>query len=218
MAQAVGQDVGEAPERPLQQDLAGAALSGKAGDRLLARALSRLVQTLPATVSPDGGHASRSPQAALELLFDLLTLDDALVQRGMAAPDEVMRALDRLTAAVRFFTLADGRLAAFQGGEELSPAYIAAARAQDEMEVRPIPAARNGYHRLEARSLQVAADAGDPASGPWSVTACAQPLAIEVLAGARRLIVGNGWSPDALGPQAMRLVDAASTASLGDAS
>jgi uncharacterized heparinase superfamily protein len=54
------------------------------------------------------------------------------------------------------------------------------------------------------------------ASG-WSVAACAQPLAIEVLVGQRRLIVGGGWSPDAHAPQAMRLVDAASTASIGDA-
>ncbi|MET0274743.1 MAG: heparinase II/III family protein [Phenylobacterium sp.] len=207
-----------AAERACAAAIAGAALAGKAGDRLLAKALARLVRALPATVLPDGGHASRSPQAALELLFDLQTLDDALVQRGIAAPDEVMRALDRLAGAVRFFTLADGRLAAFQGGEELSAPYVAAARAQDQLEARSAPAARNGYHRLEARSLQVAADADAPAAGPWSVTACAQPLAIEVLAGAKRLIVGNGWSPDALGPQAMRLVDAASTASLGDAS
>ena len=49
------------------------------------------------------------------------------------------------------------------------------------------------------------------------MSACAQPLAIEILAGQRRLIVGGGWSPDAHAPQAMRLVDAASTASLGDA-
>ena len=205
-----------AAERAVAAAVAASALGGKAGERLLARTLRELERALPVSVQPDGGHASRSPQAALELLFDLTTLDDALVQRGIAAPDEVMRAIDRLGGAVRFFTLADGRLAAFQGGEELPAAYVAAARAADGGE-RAMPAARNGYHRLEARSLQVVADAEPPAAGPWSVTACAQPLAIEVLAGARRLIVGGGWSPDALGPQAMRLVDAASTASLGDA-
>lgn len=206
-----------AAERAAAAAVAATALSGKAGDGLLAHALKALERALPVTVSPDGGHVSRSPQAALELLFDLNTLDDALVQRGVAAPDEVMRAIDRLAAAVRFFTLADGRLAAFQGGEELTAPYVAAARASDEAEARAVPTARNGYHRLEARSLQVMADAAPPAEGPWSVTACAQPLAIEVLAGGKRLIVGGGWSPDAQAPQAMRLVDAASTASLGDA-
>jgi uncharacterized heparinase superfamily protein len=48
------------------------------------------------------------------------------------------------------------------------------------------------------------------------VTACAQPLAIEVLAGGKRLVVGSGWSPEAQGPDAFRLVDAASTAALGE--
>jgi uncharacterized heparinase superfamily protein len=206
-----------ASERAVAAAVAATALGGRASEQLLAAALRRLEETLPLTILPDGGHATRSPQAALELLFDLATLDDALVQRGVAPPDEVMRSIDRLAAAVRFFTLADGRLAALQGGEELQPAYVAAARARDEGEARAIPAGRNGYHRLEARSLQVIADAAPPAEGAWSVGACAQPLAIEVLAGGRRLIVGGGWSPDAQGPQAMRLVDAASTVSVGDA-
>jgi uncharacterized heparinase superfamily protein len=206
-----------AAERAAIAAVAGAALGGRAGERLLTRALQRLQRALPATVAPDGGHASRSPQAALELFFDLTTLDDALAQRGQSAPEELLRAIDRLSGLVRFFTLADGRFAAFQGAEELERAYVAAARAEDESQDRAAPSARNGYHRLEARSLQICADAAPPAPGPWSVTACAQPLAIEVLVGQRRLIVGGGWSPDSQAPQAMRLVDAASTASIGDA-
>jgi uncharacterized heparinase superfamily protein len=206
-----------ATERAVAAAVAGCALSGAAGERLLARSLARLRRTLPETVTPDGGHASRSPQAALELLFDLSTLDEALTQLGMAAPEELLRAIDRLSGAVRFFTLQDGRLAAFQGGEELESAYIAAASAQDDPGERAAPAARNGYHRLEARSLQICADAAPPSSGAWSVAACGQPLAIEILVGQRRLIVGGGWSPDAHAPQAMRVVDAASTTSIGDA-
>jgi uncharacterized heparinase superfamily protein len=197
--------------------VAGAALSGRSGERLLARALARLRRALPLTVLGDGGHASRSPQAALELFFDLSTLDDALIQKGMPAPEELSRAIDRLAGAVRFFTLADGRLAAFQGGEELDKTYVAAARAQDDFGERSAQQACNGYQKLQARSLQIVADGAAPAEGPRSVTACAQPLAMEILAGGKRLIVGGGWSPDAQAPQAMRLVDAASTVSLGDA-
>jgi uncharacterized heparinase superfamily protein len=206
-----------AAERYAVAAVAGAALSGKSGDRLLARGLARLRKALPVTVLGDGGHASRSPQAALELFFDLSTLDDALTQRGMSPPEELSRALDRLADAVRFLTLADGRLAAFQGGEELDKTYVAAARATDDLGDRPPPRACNGYQKLEARSLQIFADGAASATGPWSVSACAQPLAMEILAGGKRLIVGGGWSPDAQAPQAMRLVDAASTVSLGDA-
>ena len=60
-----------AAERATAAAAAGAALGGAAGERLLSRALARLGRVLPATVVADGGHASRSPQAALELLFDL---------------------------------------------------------------------------------------------------------------------------------------------------
>ena len=205
-----------AAERSAAAAMAGAALAGEAGERLAARALDRLARALPHTVLADGGHASRSPQAALNLLLDLQTLDGALAQRGMVAPDEMMRAIDRLSGAVRFFTLADGALPVFQGGEALRPALVAAARASEDDAARALPAQRNGYQRLESRSLQIFADVEAPAAGPWSVTACAQPLAVEILIGGRRAITNGGWSPDAVGPEALRLVDAASTASLGD--
>jgi len=204
-----------AAERACAAALAGAALAGVAGESLMNQALARLQRALMVSVQPDGGHASRSPRAALELLFDLQALDEALVQRGVAPPDEMMRAIDRLAGAVRFFTLADGGLPDLQGGEGADAAYVAAARASEGASTRP-PTARNGYHRLEGRSLQVIADAAPPARGAWSVAACAQPLAMEVLIGRRRLIVASGWSPDAVGPQALRVADAASTATLGD--
>ena len=214
---AISEGPARSAERAAAAAVAGAALGGVAGERLLDRALRRLAQALPQTVAQDGGHATRSPQAGLELYFDLSTLDEVLAQLGVAPPDEMARALVRLAGAVRFHTLLDGRLAAFQGGEALSPAYIAAARAQDADGDHEVPAARGGYHRLEARSLQVVADAAAPAAGAWSQAACAQPLAIEVLAGGKRLIVGSGWSAGALGPQALRLVDGASTAAVSDA-
>ena len=206
-----------AAERATAAAVAGAALGGPAGERLLARALRRLDDALAATVTTDGGHASRSPQAALELYFDLSTLDEALSQIGVAPPAAMARSLAQLAEAVRFFTLADGRLAAFQGGGALSPAYVAAARAEDDAGPAPPPPSRNGYHRLEGRALQVVADAAAPAAGPWGVSACGQPLALEVLAGGKRLIVGAGWSPGAEASAALRLVDGGSTLAVADA-
>jgi uncharacterized heparinase superfamily protein len=207
---------GRAAERACAAAVGATALSGRAAEKLLATALARLERTLDAALAPEGGHASRSPQQALELLFDLLTLDEALTQMGRAAPEAVSRGIDRLGSAVRFFTLADGRLAAFQGGEALAGPYVAAARAGEAPDERPIPPACNGYQRLEGRTLQLMTDAARPAEGAWSAAACGQPLALEAVAGGRRLIVGAGWSPDGPGPQALRVADAASTTSLGD--
>lgn len=217
----VEDDPAREAERAAVAAIAGCALAGVAGERLRERALARLVDLLPDTVLADGGHASRRPEAAVELLYDLRTLDDALGQLGVLAPAELSRAIDRLAGAVRFFTLDDGRLAVFQGGEALSPSYVAAARPRPAADAPatppPTPESRNGYHRLVAGRLLAVADAHAPARGALSVTACAQPMALEILVGGRRLIGGCGWSPRAQAPQAVRLIDGASCVSLGEA-
>ena len=181
-------DLAGAADRAVAAAVAGVALSGSAGERLLERALVRLSRALPRTVAPDGGHASRQASAALELLFGLETLDEAMIQRGMAAPDTVQRAIDRLAVAVRFFTLADGSLAAGHGGVQRDATYVAAARALDEAGHRPMPSELGGYQRMESRRLQVIADTAPPPTGPWSLSGAASPLAMQVLAGGRRLI------------------------------
>ena len=181
-------DLAGAADRAVAAAVAGVALSGSAGERLLERALVRLSRALPRTVAPDGGHASRQASAALELLFGLETLDEAMIQRGMAAPDTVQRAIDRLAVAVRFFTLADGSLAAGHGGVQRDATYVAAVRALDEAAHRPMPSELGGYQRMESRRLQVIADTAPPPTGPWSLSGAASPLAMQVLAGGRRLI------------------------------
>ena len=208
-----------AAERFTAVAVAGAALAGTAGERLMAASLPQLSRSLVDAVLADGGMRTRSPQAGVELLLDLLTLDDALLQRGREPPVEVSRAIDRLSAALRFFVMADGRLPSFQGGEAGDPARLDAARAHEDSETRPFGyAPHSGYHRLQGRTLLIMVDAAPPADGAWSLTACAHPLALEVVAGRDRLIVNPGWSPDAAAPQGLRLTTAASTAQLEDAS
>jgi uncharacterized heparinase superfamily protein len=199
---------------------AGATLAGAAGERLLDAALPRLGPSLEKAVLADGVHVSRSPEAGMELLFDLLSLDDALVQRGRPAPEALPRAIDRLTSALRFFTLPDGRLAAFQGGEAATAQRVSAARAHDDEAALAIPLPREaphgGYQRMDGPSLHVIADAGMAAAGAASVTACGQPLALEVVCGRERLITNTSWSPLAVGFQAARLAAGGSTVELGD--
>lgn len=206
-----------AAERAAVAAVAGTALAGVAGEVLLERALGRLDRALLRTVTADGGHASRNPQAALELYFDLATLEEALAQLGQSASPMLAHARDRLAGAVRFFTMADGRLASFQGGDALSAVYVAAARVDERARVDAPSEACDGYVRLESRHLQIIADAGSPAAGRRSVAACAQPLALELLAHGKRLIVNSGWSPATHAPHALRLADAASTLSLAEA-
>jgi uncharacterized heparinase superfamily protein len=191
-------ETGRTAERLNAAALAGSALAGPAGERLLATTLPRLEHALAAAVLPDGVHASRSPERGLELFFDLLALDDSLSLRGAPSPVELSRAIDRLSAGVRFFALADGRLPAFHGGEAGSAARIAAALALEAGRDPASSAAPYGdFQRLEGKALQVIADVGAPPRRPFDSGACAQTAAIEVLCQGRRLIVGSGWSAKA---------------------
>jgi uncharacterized heparinase superfamily protein len=197
--------------------VAGCCLAAKAGEALRGQALARLERALPLAVLPDGGHASRAPDRGLELLLDLRALDGALDQLGIAPPAPLSRAIDRLAGALRALVLADGRLPALQGGEPSDAARIAAALTP-EAAAASFSLPHTGYERLQGRALQAVVDVGAPAAGDWSLAACAQPLGLEVLAGAQRLIVGSGWSPRAPEPDAGRLTAAGSTAQVGDAS
>ncbi|AZS19542.1 MULTISPECIES: heparinase II/III family protein [unclassified Caulobacter] len=216
-------EIKRSPERALERaaaaGLAGCVLAGKPGEQLIDGALKGLAQHLDAMVLGDGGHATRSPEAGVELLFDLLTLDDALGQRGRPSPEALSRAIDRLSSAARFFTLGDGHLAAFHGGESIGPARIAAALAHDDAGPRALNAApHSGYHKMIGGSIEVIADCGPPPVGPFSVNACAQPAALEIVCAKDRLITSCGWSPEAAGAHAFRLSDAASTVCVGDGS
>ncbi len=205
-------------ERACVCAIVGVSLAGRAGEVLLTRASGRLTKALKEEVLPDGGLRTRSPEQAMELLLDLLCLDDALLQRGLSAPGDLSRAIDRLTSAVRFFTLGDGRLGAFHGGEAGDPARVEAATAHDDAERRVYGyAPHSGYHRLAGRTVQVLVDAAAPPPGGWSVAACGQPAALEIVCGPDRLVVNSGWSPGAQGPQALRLAAAGSTLTMGEA-
>jgi O-antigen biosynthesis protein WbqV len=113
----------------------------------------------------------------------------------------------------------DGRLACFQGGEAVERGKVEAARVHDDPEYRPFGfAPHSRYQRVSGRDIQVMIDAGPPATGPWSLAGCAQPLAVEITAGEDRLVTNGGWSAEAAGPQALRMTAASSTLGLGEAS
>jgi uncharacterized heparinase superfamily protein len=130
-------------------------------------------------------------------------------------------AISRLTQAMRFFTLPDGQLASFQGGETCDRAVIDAARAHDDQELdpkQPQQARQSGYQRLQAGALAVMVDVGTVAEGVLASTACGQPLAIEIVCGRDRLVTNGGWSPRLAQADAYRLTPAGSTGCLGQSS
>ncbi|MGV8929841.1 MAG: heparinase II/III family protein [Brevundimonas sp.] len=206
-------------ERLTAAAVAGCVLAGAPGVSLRRAALRRLSGALDRTVGTDGGHASRSPEAGLELLLDLLTLDDALSQLSEPTPDAVSATIQRLTVGLRLLTLPDGRLVTMQGGGPSTPARIAAACAHDDAP----PASSSGWvvagiARIRSPLLTIAADVDGPARGAWSSAACAQPMALEIVCGKDRLVTGCGWTPRAGERQGLRLPPGHSTLTLGEGS
>ena len=208
-----------AAQRLIAAAVAGCVLAGAAGVSLRRAALRRLPGVLARTVGADGGHASRSPEAGLELLLDLLTLDDALSQLSEESPEAVRIAIQRLTVALRLLTLPDGRLVTMQGGGPSTQARVAAARAHDEAPAAELPTRIvGGIARIRSPLLTIAADVSGPGRGPWSVAACAQPMALEIVCGKDRLVTGCGWTPRAADRQGLRLPPGHSTLILGEGS
>ena len=206
-------------ERLTAAAVAGCVLAGGPGVSLRRTALRRLPGALDRAVAADGGHASRSPEAGLELLLDLLTLDDALSQLSEATPQAVRAAIRRLTAGLRLLTLPDGRLVTMQGGGPSTQARISAARAHDEAPAAELPTRIvAGIARIRSPLLTIAADVAGPARGAWSGAACAQPMALEIVCGKDRLVTGCGWTPRVADRQGLRLAPGHSTLTLGEAS
>lgn len=209
-------------ERCVAAAIAGCVLAGNVGQGLRRRALSGLSGALGSTVLADGSHATRSPEAGLELLLDLLTLDDALAQLSEPAPEAVTSTIARLTKGLRTLTLPDGRLAGFQGGGPSTAARVAAARAHDEQTPdeasAPVEATVGGLTRIASPLLTIIADTAAPPKGAWGSAACAQPMALEIACGKDRLVTGSGWTPAATDRQALRLTPGHSTLTLGERS
>ena len=197
--------------RDLPPSLAGpdrlAALKGLAAGQLaLGLGTRRVDQTLTLVdravarqILPDGGHAARSPGAALAALRHLIDLR-ALVQAarqsdpiGPELPDTARRAIDRLGPAVRMLRHADGGFALFNGVDEGRKPAIDAVLAQTAGGHRPLKSARDfGFERVLARRTLVIMDTGGPPPAGLDRAAHAAPLAFEMSVGRQRLIVNCG--------------------------
>lgn len=186
------EDAGRTAERVVAAATAAAVTDAGLAQGLLKSTLARLGPALRSAVLADGTHRSRSPERGLELLFDLLTLDAALAERGLPVPAAVSGATDRLRTGVRLFRRADGRLAAFHGGRSSGAERVRAALGDaGEGAAAGDQAPHGGYQRLSARTLRVLVDAGPPADGDWSLQATAHALAIEVTVGREPLIISG---------------------------
>ena len=192
------------------------------GDTRLAQGEQGLVRTLAAGLLADGGLASRSPTAQLELVELLAQLIAVYAVRRRPVPDAITAMLARIVPVLLGVTMGDGALSSWQGGGPVPARRVAAAVVASGIRTRPLRQARDwGYQRLAAQGTVVVVDAAPPPVSRLTVGGCASTLAFELSDGTRRLIVncGGGAGLAALPPElsdGLRTTAAHSTLTLAD--
>jgi uncharacterized heparinase superfamily protein len=173
------------------QVLSGACLND--GAKRLEAGLSQLEEQIAQQILPDGGHASRSPEALLHAYRYVVMVIDALRATDRAVPASLRSAHDRMAPMLRFFRHGDGKLALFNGGSECDAKMIEAILARDEVRGQPFAhAPHSGFQRLTAARTIALMDCGVPPAGAYSLTAHAGCLSFEFGVAAQRIVVNCG--------------------------
>ncbi|MCJ2032003.1 heparinase II/III family protein [Methylobacterium sp. J-043] len=197
-----------------------AGLSCEGIEPILRRATRILVRELEAQILPDGGHQSRDPRFAMELLLDLLPLRQSFLSRSVDPPEALLRAVDRMLPALRLLRHGDASLSHFNGMGVTAADHLATLLVYDGAGTEPLMyASHSGYARLELGRVVLVCDVGAPPPMDQSREAGAGCLSFELTSGAQRIVVNCG-SPASGGElrRAARSTAAHSTATVADTS
>ena len=173
--------------------LAEFAVCADTGRKIAPHVTRALTAELDRQILSDGGHVSRNPQIAVDLLLDLLPLRQVIAARGLQTPPSVLRAIDRMMPMLRMLQHGDGSLALFNGMGATALNRLASVLAhEDTRGAAPVNAPYAGYQRLEARDAVVIVDAGGPPPFEFSQNAHAGCLSFEYSLGIERVVVNCG--------------------------
>ncbi|MDJ0450073.1 heparinase II/III family protein [Methylocystis sp. JR02] len=175
--------------------LAEFAVCADTGRKIAPQVSHALSAELERQILGDGGHISRNPQVAVDLLLDLLPLRQVLAARGLQTPPAMLRAIDRMMPTLRMLQHGDGSLALFNGMGATELDRVASVLAnEDTRGAAPLKAPYAGYQRLEAADAVVLVDAGAAPPPEFSLAAHAGCLSFEYSLGTERVVVNCGAS------------------------
>ena len=173
-------------------------------EAILKRSTRVLSRELDRQILADGGHLSRDPRFAMELLLDLLPLRQSFLSRGVDPPEALLRAIDRMLPLLRLLRHGDASLSHFNGMGATAADHLATLLIYDGAQGKPMMhAPRSGYERLEAGRIVLIADVGAPPSMVASAQAGAGCLSFEMSSGPQRIVVNCGLP--ASGPELRRV-------------
>jgi uncharacterized heparinase superfamily protein len=163
-------------------------------EKALGLALSILPTAMRAALGGDGAVRERNPSVQGQALQCLIDIRQALREARMALPPELPHAIEKASAALRFFRYGDGGLALFNGGQEDSSVMIDALLTLSDARGRA-PKSCGGYERVHAGRMLLLVDAGSVPAPGLDEQAHAGIGAFELSAGRERLIVNCGHHP-----------------------
>ncbi len=189
-------------------------LYGEAG---LARALGE-------AVGEDGGLLSRSPDAQMQAIANLIDLRACYEAAGREPPKLLGTMLHMLVPPLLALTHGDGGLGNWQGSGATKASRLSRLIGASGVRTRPLKEPSGwGYQRVTARKATLLVDGSPPPLGHHARHGCASTLALEFSHAEHRLIVNCGGAALAGGQvpvrieQGLRATAAHSTLVLGDA-
>ena len=209
------------PRMRVRIALAMASIAMPSSPSRMRKAARHLDEELARQILADGGHCSRNPRAALDIMLDLLPLRQTYVNLGHDMPAQLIPSIDRIFPALRFFRHQGGELALFNGATYTLANELMSVLRYDETGGAPFKALPSlNYDRLAVKETVVLMDTGFCRAVDLSATAAAGTLSIEVSSGKNRFIVNSGrprFAGEAL-RQMSRTTAAHSVATLNDTS
>ena len=173
--------------------LSYAAISMSGHNAFIRNSTKRLDGELKAQILPDGGHASRNPDAIIKILALLMPLRQAIIARDIVPSDILIGAIDRMMPALRFFRMGDGTLGHFNGMGDTPNDLVATLLVYDDAGGAPVlNASHSGYQRLFAGDVVVLMDTGVVPDHNLSNDIHAGCLSFELSAERERIVVNCG--------------------------
>lgn len=172
------------------------AFAASEDDRRIASLEAQLEFTLGDQILADGGHVSRNPEALLDILLDLQTIDDLYLRTGRPSLAFFAKMVPRISGMLKFLRMGDGGLPVMNGGGEGRRADLKNALFP-YANVRAFAyATKTGIHKLEAEHTRLLLDAGHAPSPEFGHESHAGCLAFELEDHGERMIVNCGSDRD----------------------
>jgi uncharacterized heparinase superfamily protein len=168
-------------------------------ERMLARALHRLISQLAVQVLPDGGHYERAPAYHCQVLADLIDVADLVAATGRAPHLELTEAIARMRRWLGAVLAPGNTVPLLNDGYTVPAALVTALRPGKAPEAPLLTLPHTGLVRATEGDWHLIADVGAPSPDELPAHAHADTLSCLLHLGGFPLLVDTGTSTYAAG-------------------